>query len=310
MSVFYGVDKEFEGAHGSKRHASRDGDDATGPSQDKRLRAFDFSSVWDAYEQQTEHERLSDMPELRGMSKQAFREHVFATMTERTVGAFTVKLYVEDGWEYSEGLRPYPVEVGLEWFREHVVEPWNATPSPNFPVWDSACTKQSAVRSPVSLDEKCLEDRRCIFVAYSSASAEIAGVAQYKVEDAELWVDALTSKARGAGHAIMVTMEAVAGAWGLKLLCLSSLNWISASTEEACQTLPEGEYKSLNEFYKRHGLRDTWDACQPHWVDRVTGPGVIEPPIQRSPAGMSKCLAPPKHVDRLAWSPSTAVLRR
>ena len=73
-----------------------------------------------------------------------------------------------------------------------------------------------------------------------------------------VYVDTLASKVRGGGHAIMVAVELVARS--------QACNWVSADNAKACRTLPKGGYRSLNEFYKMHGLRDTPNACAPEWA--------------------------------------------
>jgi hypothetical protein len=297
---------EFEGTHGSKRHTSTKagGDDATGTSQDKRTRVFDFERVWDDYEQQTQFKSLSEMPELRSLSKEEYELEVLTHRGKRFVGEFVVYLYVGQSWVNSGGgIRPHPTKVDEDWFKQNIVNSWNKVSDPVFEVWNRTCTRKSPVLSYVHLENSCSGNKNCNFIAFHRKTLGISGAAQCCLLGNELVLQALTSKLRGAGHVLMTAVEAAATAWGMSAIYAHSVNWIAADNEAACQNLFPGEYRSLNKFYKRHGSRDTAIACSREWARHPAAQGVIEAPVQRRFGPMSKCLSPATHVDHLDWVP-------
>ena len=277
-----------------------------------------FQDVWNAYEVQDKHLLLKDMPQLQGLSEEAFDTLVKNNMFGRKVGGFEVKLFCHDpdsGWpglkQFFCDLRPYPTYVwSTEQFQELVYTKYAARPYREFHVWsEGGCeTIEHALTLNSALET--LEQCYLYFVAFHINSP--AAFARVDPKSEEVWaIDVLESKFGGAGSACLEAVDTYARARGVEKILLSSLNWIatdgiqelnpsskinpSPAKMVACLTLkdqPGDRVHSLNKYYKQRGFRDTDDACSPEWASVPVLAGQIEAPIQRHQENMSKCLKP------------------
>lgn len=262
----------------------------------KQSRASWFEGVWDEYEKQTDVLILRDMPALGAMSTAEYEDSLRRCKHARRVGAFDVCHYVG---LYFHGrapirTRPYPKETTDEEFRT-LARKWDAVPAADFFIWDAHCDVEQ--EAPMYLRELSLEptyftNGSTFFVAFEdhlSDDSPPVGMAEVRLDFDVLKVEFLTSKQQGAGSALLKAIDAFARTHNISMSILLSTNWIKAPTRASCLKLPKGEYTSLNEFYKRHGYRDTKNACAPEWETVRIPTGTFEGPIKRKVSRMSKC---------------------
>ena len=250
----------------------------------------DFCAVWDAYEKQTEVLILQDMPALRGMPPSAYAAMVGQHKHVRRMGAFDIRHYVGRSHRVMPiGVRPHPTPSTVDDFRT-LARAWDAVPSVDFEVWEPDCTEEEY--APMYLNdlaskEAYFNEGHSYLVAFKEGSP--VGMAQIGIISGDVHLDYLVSKSPGAGSTLLKAIDMFAIANAAAMTFFMSMNWVRASSAQSCKLLPPGEYTSLNEFYKRHGYRDTENACAPEWASVRLPEGVFDGPLLRKPEYMSKC---------------------